>query len=42
MERMDTGERVEGIVRWRKRRDRTTVHLGIEFSRCNNFWRLQW
>jgi len=42
MERMDTGERVEGIVRWRKRRDRTTADLGIEFSRCNNFWRLQW
>jgi hypothetical protein len=42
MERMDTGERVEGIVRWRERRDGSTAHLGIEFSRCNNFWRLQW
>ncbi len=41
MERMDTGERVEGIVRWCERRDATTVHLGIEFSRGNNFWRLQ-
>ena len=42
IERMDTGERVEGIVRWRKRRDGTTLHLGLEFSYCNNFWRLHW
>ncbi len=42
MERMDTGERVEGIVRWRERRDGATLHLGLEFSRCNNFWRLHW
>ncbi len=40
MERMDTCERVEGIVRWRERRDGNTLHLGLEFSRCNNFWRL--
>jgi len=40
MERMDTGERVEGIVRWRERRDCKTLYLGLEFSRCNNFWRL--
>lgn len=31
MERMDTGERVEGIVRWRERRDGTTLHMGLEF-----------
>jgi len=42
MERMDTRERVEGIVRWRERCDGTTLHLGLEFSRCNNFWRLHW
>jgi len=42
MERMDTGERVEGIVRWRERRDGTSLHLGLEFYGCNNFWRLQW
>lgn len=42
MERMDTGERVEGIVVWRERRDDTTLHLGLEFPRCNNFWRLHW
>jgi hypothetical protein len=42
MERMDTGERVDGIVRWCQRRDGTTLHLGLEFSRCNNFWRLHW
>src|SRR5216683_3743631 len=42
MERMDTGERVEGIVRWRERRDGNTLHLGLEFSRCNNFWRLHY
>ena len=42
MERMDTGERVEGIVRWRERRDGATLHLGLEFPRCNNFWRLHW
>ena len=42
MERMDTGERVEGIVGWRERRDRHTLHLGLKFSRCNNFWRLHW
>src|SRR6266436_3439560 len=42
IERMDTGERVEGIVRWRERRDGNTLHLGLEFSRCNNFWRLHW
>jgi len=40
MERMDTGERVEGIVRWRERRDGSIVHVGIEFHSCNNFWRL--
>ncbi len=40
MERMDTGERVEGIVRWRERRDGSIVHVGIEFYSCNNFWRL--
>jgi hypothetical protein len=40
VERMDTGERVEGIVRWRERRDGTSLLLGLEFSRCNNFWRL--
>ena len=42
MERMDTGERVEGIVRWRERRDGASLHLGLEFYGCNNFWRLQW
>src|SRR6266568_2850987 len=42
MERMDTGEQVEGIVRWRERRDGTALHLGLEFSRCNNFWGLHW
>jgi hypothetical protein len=42
MERMDTGERVEGIVRWRERLDGSTVHLGLEFYGCTNFWRLQW
>src|SRR5213596_49914 len=42
MERMDTGERVEGIVRWRERRDCKTLHLGLEFSRCNNLRRLHW
>src|SRR5260370_2605519 len=42
MERMDTGERDEGIVRWREQRDGTTLHLGLEFSRCSNFWRLHW
>jgi len=42
MERMDTGERVEGIVRWRVGRDGNTLHLGLEFSRCNNLWRLHW
>jgi hypothetical protein len=41
MERMDTGERVEGIVRWRERRDGTSLHLGLEFYGCNNFWGLQ-
>jgi hypothetical protein len=40
VERMDTGERVEGIVRWRERRDGTSLHLGLEFHGCNNFWRL--
>jgi len=40
MERMDTGEGVEGIVRWRERRDGAIVHVGIEFYSCNNFWRL--
>jgi PilZ domain-containing protein len=40
VERMDTGERVEGIVRWRERRDGTSPAVGIEFTRCNNFWRL--
>ncbi len=42
IERMDTGERVEGIVRWRERRDCKTLHLGLEFSRCNNLRRLHW
>ena len=43
MERMDTGERVEGIVRWSERRDGTSLlHLGLEFNGCNNFWPLQW
>ncbi len=42
MERMDTGERVECIVRWRERRDSTTLYLGLEFSRYKNFWRLHW
>ncbi len=42
IERMDTCERVEGIVKWRERRDGNTLHLGLEFSRCNNFWRLHW
>lgn len=41
LERMDTGERVEGIVRWRERRDGTSVHLGLEFYGGNNFWHLQ-
>src|SRR6266699_4783644 len=40
MERMDTDERVEGIVRWRERRDGNTLHLGLEFYGCNNFWHL--
>jgi hypothetical protein len=40
MERMDTGERVEGIVRWRERLAGSTVHLGLEFYGCKNFWRL--
>src|SRR5712691_10292636 len=40
MERMDTGEQVEGIVRWRERRDGNTLHVGLEFSRCSNYWRL--
>ncbi len=40
IERMDTGERVEGIVRWRERRDGNTLHVGLEFSRCSNYWRL--
>ncbi len=34
MERMDTGERVEGIVRWRERRDGSTLHLGLEAVSC--------
>ncbi len=42
IERIDTGEQVEGIVRWRERRDGTTLCLGLEFSRCKNFWRLHW
>ena len=42
MERMDTGERVEGIVRWRERRDTATLLLGLEFYGCTNFWRLHW
>ena len=42
MERMDKGERVECIVRWRERRDGTTLYLGLEFSRYKNFWRLHW
>ena len=42
MERMDTGERAEGIVRWRERRDGTSLNLGLEFYGCNNFWRLRW
>jgi len=43
MERMDTGERLEGIVRWSERRDGTSLlHLGLEFNGCNNFWPLQW
>jgi hypothetical protein len=42
IERIDTSERVEGIVRWCERRDGTTLHLGIEFYGCNNFWRLHW
>ncbi len=43
MERMDTGERVEGVVRWSERRDGTSLlHLGLEFNGCNNFWPLQW
>jgi hypothetical protein len=29
-------------VRWCERRDGTTLHLGVQFSRCNNFWRLHW
>lgn len=41
IERMDTGERVEGIVRWRERLDGTSLHLGLEFYGCNNFWRLK-
>src|SRR6266478_8208660 len=42
LERMDTGERVECIVKWRERRDSTTLYLGLEFSRYKNFWRLHW
>src|SRR6266850_68386 len=42
VERMDTGERVEGIVRWRERRYGNTLHLGLEFYGCNNFWHLHW
>jgi hypothetical protein len=41
MERMDTGEHVEGIVRWRERGDGTSLRVGLEFYGCNNFWRLQ-
>jgi len=42
MERIDTRERVEGIVRWCERREGSTVHLGLEFYGRNNFWRLHW
>ncbi len=42
MERMDTGERVECIVRWRERLAGNTLHLGLEFSRYKNFWRFHW
>jgi hypothetical protein len=42
MERIDTNERVEGIVRWSERRDGATLHVGLEFYGRNNFWRLQW
>lgn len=42
IERMDTGERVEGIVRWRERLDGSTVYFGLEFYGCNDFWHLHW
>jgi hypothetical protein len=42
IERMDTGERAEGIVRWCERRDCTPKHVGLEFCGCKNFWRLDW
>src|SRR5258708_20640387 len=39
MERMDTSEQIEGIVRWGGRRERTTVLLGLEFYACTHFLR---
>ena len=42
LERMDTGEQVEAIVRWRERLDGSTVHLGLEFYASTNFWRFEW
>jgi hypothetical protein len=42
LERIDTRERVEGIVRWSERRDGTTLPVGLEFYGSNDFWRLDW
>ena len=42
MERMETGEQIEGIVRWCGRREGATIRLGLEFYGCNNFWHLHW
>ena len=43
IERMETGERVEAIVRWRHRGESgARQQLGIEILNCENFWRLDW
>lgn len=43
IERMDTSERVDAIVRWRERRQGAAQqHLGIEILNHENFWGLDW
>ena len=43
IEKMDTGERSEAIVRWRDFRDGgARPHLGIEILNRENFWGLDW
>lgn len=42
VERMDTSEQVDAVVKWRDRRERGVQRLGIEILNCDNFWGLDW